>query len=197
MSKEDHSSPKHSYPTCSDEIVPNPLPEADTSDKDTGDKDTGEKEQFEWMSEPSNEESCGAEANFSAPETEVDEDLWSDIVDISTIPWQTYCSLPNWGIHRVKVQCDTFSPHSTLHGTFRHTVAGKIALDLGQQTIDLPAMDLEGETVVVIEVEVQGQLLQVAARLTATSGPISLRLGRDTLAGRFVVDPAKRSEGNA
>ena len=192
MPKEDQSSPKHSDTTCSDEMVA-PY----SSDIDTATDEDNEKEQFEWMTEPDSDSQSGATAEVESTETETERKQPPIKTDVTTVPWQTYCSMPTWGIHRVKVQCDTYSPHSTLYGTFRQTVAGKIAMDLGQQTIDLPAMELEGDTVVSIEVNVEGQLFQIAARLTATSGPISLRLGRDVLAGRFLVDAAKRSDGNA
>ena len=156
-----------------------------------------DEELFEWMTEPEVVAPTAAINEHSADDTLPDKSASAVMADLSVVPWQTYCSLPNWGVHMVKVHCDTNSSHSTLYGTFRQSIAGKVALDLGHQTIDLPAMGHDGDTVVSIEVEVEGNTLQVAARLTATSGPISLRLGRDALAGRFLVDSAKRSEGNA
>ena len=188
MSKEEKRSLINIAPSCSSDEQSAAM-EKTSDDIVSSDK----KERFEWMTEPLNDEPSGAETTAKKPQ----EDSRYTANGISVVPWQTYCSLPQWNVHRVKVQCDTYSPHSTLYGTFQQTVAGKIALELGQDTIDMPAMDLEGSTVVSLSVEVEGKLLQVAARITATSGPISLRLGRDVLAGRFLVDTAKRGEGNS
>jgi hypothetical protein len=125
---------------------------------------------------------------------EIDESLWTGLV---TVGWMERVAFPEWGVKDLKTCCATSRETSSLHGEIRQVAPGRISLSLGQGELDLPLVQdteaLEVEMVVLLG----GIRFPTKLTLVATSGPPHLQLGRDALAGRFLVDPSRSWVGSS
>jgi len=115
--------------------------------------------------------------------------------ELQTIGWSTRANLPQWGVNGIRVHCATNREHSFLHGQFRQVAPGRISLDLGQGELDLPLVDGGSDLIIELELEIHQFSFVVKLELLATQGPPLLLLGRDALAGRYLVDPSRSWTG--
>lgn len=113
----------------------------------------------------------------------------------NTLGWSTRVNLPQWGVNGIRAHCATDRETSLLHGHFRQVAPGRISLDLGQGELDLPLVDGGSELVIELDLEIRKRTFVVQLELVATQGPPLLLLGRDALAGRFLVDPSRSWTG--
>jgi hypothetical protein len=125
---------------------------------------------------------------------EIDDSLWMDLV---TVGWMERVAFPEWGVQDLKTWCATGRETSSLHGEIRQVAPGRIALSLGQGELDLPLVPDTEELEVELVVLLAGIRFPTKLTLVATSGPPHLVLGRDALAGRFLVDPSRSWVGNS
>ena len=149
------------------------------SPKDPPGDDPPSKEE-QWAVEDENEE--------------LDDSLWVDLV---TVGWMERAAFPEWGVHDLKAWCATARETSSLHGQLRQVAPGRIALSLGQGELDLPLVPDTEELQVELVVLLGGLRFPTKLTLVATSGPPHLVLGRDALAGRFLVDPSRSWVGSS
>ena len=123
-----------------------------------------------------------------ATETELQiEELEAEPV---VVGWSAEAVLPDFDHARVPVRCSTDSPTTSFFVTF-HVAGQDAVVDFRGVERTCPLLGADGELVVSVRLLLAGVDLTVPARLRATSGDPRLELGRDTLAGRFLVDPAR------
>ena len=119
-----------------------------------------------------------------------DEEWLKEAVGPVVVGWSERASLPSWGIHRLPARCSTDQETSSLHVDLRTGLPGRATLVLGDKTVDAGVGELGDELVALTLVRLVGREFQATLRLVGTSGPPHLVLGRDVLAGRFLVDPS-------
>ncbi len=116
---------------------------------------------------------------------------WLQEADAPVIAgWSERASLPAWGIHNLPARLSTIQETSTLHVDLRPGLPGRVTLVLGEQTVDAGVGQLGEDLVARTTVRVVGKDVEATLRLVGTSGPPRLVLGRDLLAGNFLVDPS-------
>ena len=117
-----------------------------------------------------------------------------EIEELETEPavvgWSAEAVLPGFDAARVPVRCSTDSATTSFFVAF-HVAGQTVVIDLAGVERTLPLLEADGELVVSLGLILAGVELDITARLRATSGSPRLELGRDTLAGRFLVDPAR------
>jgi len=160
--------PPDSWPAIDD--GDQPLDDVDLDDPDT---DPGERDVWE--------DDAG---------TASDQDWLNESDGPVVVGWSERASLPAWGIHRVPARCSTDQETSALYVELRPGLPGRVTLVLGDQTVDACVGELGDELVALTLVRLVGREFQTTLRLVGTSGPPHLVLGRDVLAGRFLVDPS-------
>ena len=125
---------------------------------------------------------------------EISDSLWMELV---TVGWMERVAFPEWGVKDLKTWCATGRETSSLHGEMRQVVPGRISLSLGKSELDLPLVPDSEELEVELVVLLAGARFSAKLTLVATSGPPHLVLGRDALAGRFLVDPSRSWVGSS
>ncbi len=111
--------------------------------------------------------------------------------ELVVVGWSAEASFPDWDGTVVPVHCSTDVATSSFAVSFH--VAGRSAVvELDGTARNLPLVEATGELVVGITLKLAGVVFTVPVRLRATSGEPSLELGRDALAGRFLVDAARQ-----
>jgi len=178
--------PMHPYETDipSDEKAPSPPKEENWAEENQ------EHDESNWDSE-------SLLSPGSASPTWIDEDEedegdnpldWDLLV---TVGWLQRSAFPEWGVGDVRTHCATHHETSFLHGEVRQHAEGRIALSLGQSELDLPLVSGTDDLVVELEILLAGVRFRTLLTVIATSGPPLMVLGRDALAGRFLVDPSR------
>ena len=173
----------------SDKSPPTPPPEESWAEEEPGDKD------LNWDKNP-------APAPEKAAPTWVDEDEEDeedDSIDwgiLVTVGWMERSAFPEWGVSDIRTHCATHHEASSLHGEVRQAAPGRIGISLGQGELDLPLVTDTEDLVVELEILLSGVRFRAKLTLIATSGPPLLVLGRDALAGRFLVDPSRSWVGS-
>ena len=110
---------------------------------------------------------------------------------LPVVGWQEKVSFPDWEVRQIPARCATNQERSSLHASIRQLSQGRVALQLGQGELELPVHFDEGDLALRLLVEVAGVQFSLAMQLVATSGTPFVVLGRDALAGRFLVDPSR------
>lgn len=91
---------------------------------------------------------------------------------------------------RVEAHCDTGAAASALYGALERGAAGAV-LRLQDVATPLPCQPDGAPGRIRVALRIAGQCLEAELELCAPPGPATLRLGRDLLAGRALVDPAR------
>jgi hypothetical protein len=136
---------------------------------------------IEWTEEPQEDEDNGLEGllDIVPPETPI------------IIGWNTRVDLPRWGIADIAARCSTDIDASTLRVEVKPGDEGNIVLVLQDQDITVPVSERDGELVVRMTLLIANRTFPADLRLRATSGATLVILGRDALAGRFLVDVSR------
>jgi hypothetical protein len=158
----------------------------------------GDWEALEGAAQGSGTPGDGESASHSGPEDWADEedldgpeDTWpSEMEGPTIVGWSERASLPVWGIHHLPTRCSTDQETSTLHVMLRPGLPGRATLVLGDQSIDVGVGGVSDDLVALTTLRLLGQEFEATLRLVGTTGQPHLILGRDVLAGRFLVDPS-------
>jgi hypothetical protein len=187
-----------------DEAPPREDPELEWEDEDTCDEDT------DWEDEVLLEEQRAEDADDGWAPTEGDweEELdWSDepeqareeeedpLLDEipqtpSIIGWKTRVDLPRWEVADVPARCSTDCADSTFHVEYHPAGDDRVRLLVQDREVEVAVSAESGELMIALEVLVAEKLFPLNLRLRATSGAPLVVLGRDALAGRFLIDVA-------
>ena len=132
------------------------------------------------------------EAWETEPEEEDGEEDWAlELEGPVIVGWSERVSLPAWGIHRLPARCATDCETSTLYAELRPGVPGRVTLLLGSQSVDVAVGQHAGDLLARTVLRLGGAENEATLRLVATAGPPSVVVGRDVLAGRYLVDAAR------
>jgi len=107
------------------------------------------------------------------------------------IGWSPRVDFPRWGIADIPARCSTDLAASSLRVEVRPGDEGAVLLVLQGQEIAVPVTERDGDLVVRMTLLVAAKTFPVDLRLRATSGAPLVVLGRDALAGRFLVDVSR------
>jgi len=92
------------------------------------------------------------------------------------------------GLGAVPAECHTGAAESHLLAGWK-PVGSAVRIRIGDRAVDLPLESPDGgRPAVVVAMEVAGVRLSARLRLDPADGPLRVVIGRDLLAGRFVVD---------
>ena len=136
---------------------------------------------IEWTDESQEDEGNGLEGllDIVPPETPI------------IIGWSTRVDLPRWGIADIAARCSTDIDASMLRVEVKPGDEDNIVLVLQDRDITVPVSERDGELVVRMTLLVANRTFPADLRLRATSGATLVILGRDALAGRFLVDVSR------
>ena len=189
-----------------DEPEPPVDPELDWADEDTSEDDgnwqpedlfeDGGDDEIEW---DATEGDWDTDLEWSEPREEDAQALLDDADDLFTaelqvperpiiLGWSTHVDLPAHDIGEIPARCSTDCPHSTLQAEFHPGAPGCVRLEILGTQFEVPVEDESGELVVTLQLMVESRVFPLELRLRATSGAPLVILGRDALAGRFLVD---------
>jgi len=157
-----------------------------------------------WAEEgPEDKEQDWGDSPLHAPKkaapTWIEEEDDDDALDwgiLVTVGWMELSAFPEWGVADVRTHCATHHEISSLHGELHQPAPGRVGLSLGKSLLDLPLITGTQDLVVELEILLSGVRFRTQLSLIATSGPPLLVLGRDALAGRFLVDPSRSWVGS-
>ena len=166
--------------------------EKDHASRDAWPEDVGPDLDEDWeVNTPETEDLCLFD---ESQEYSSDEDLdFSDVaLEPTTVGHKEHASLPDHGIHLLLARFSTDSERSTLHAAVQQSTENRVTLHLDQIRIELPSRQ-EGEALVIpLRIAIGNQVIEGDLQLVATSGPAFVVLGRDLIAGQFIVDPASK-----
>jgi len=108
----------------------------------------------------------------------------------SIVGWKTRVDLPEHGVTDLPARCSTDCSTSTFHTEVQPGEEGHIKLRVQDAEFEVPVTDESGELVIQLTLLVSGMTFPLDLRIRATSGAPLLVLGRDALAGRFLIDVA-------
>ncbi len=164
-----------------------PLLETEATEEDWATMEVEEGEQESFGDDPETAEFPPEEWPEEVEES-TDNDWIEEEASTVTVGWNEQASLPTWGIHKVPARCRTGLETSTLYVSLRPGLPGRVTLVLGDQTVDVGVGEMDNELVAMTLVRLVGREFEATLRIVGTSGPPHLVLGRDVLAGRFLVD---------
>ena len=130
-------------------------------------------------------------------------------VYLPAVGWWEWVRLPGFDHQSLKAKCDTGASLSALHATnleisnHGDTKIASFQLELDGKRIELTVLKVievkssNGETqerpVVLLPIELAGQIYAIECTLTdRTPMSYDMLLGRNALAGKFVVDPSRQ-----
>ncbi len=167
-------------------------PKPPDTDEESWAEEEEDDETLEWVNDPTPAATPPEDSWEVDDNEEASTEQWEEL---QTIGWSTRANLTEWGVQGILAHCVPEREHSYLHGNFRQVAPGRISLDLGQGELDLPLVGGNNELLVEVELEVRQRSFVVQLELIATQGPPLLLLGRDALAGRFLIDPSRSWTG--
>lgn len=110
------------------------------------------------------------------------------IRSLPVLPWRLLVDLPEWGVRGVEARCAPSQDSSVLRVSLSPAVGGSVRLALGGG-LSVQVAEAQGHLLTTTAVKLPGGEPLVTFRLAATTGPPVVELGRDALAGRYLVDP--------
>lgn len=127
---------------------------------------------------------------------EVDDEpwpLWEDEArllpaGLTRLGWCELALLPGLDL-QLEASCDTGAAFSALRCPLTRLGDGRVRLTLGLVAVEAAALEQGGDLLLETGLCLAGQELLVRLRLVDEAADPPLLLGRDALAGRFVVDP--------
>jgi len=118
-------------------------------------------------------------------------DPFDDLPDApSIVGWKTRVDLPEHGVAEVPARCSTDCSTSTFHVEVQPGEEDHVRLKVQGHEFEVPVKDESGELVIQLTLLVADKTFPMDLRIRATSGAPLLVLGRDALAGRFMIDVA-------
>jgi len=169
----------------------------DTSDSDTDWEDedllssdtVGDVDEEGWAPTEGDWEDASDWEDEIAPEP--DPDPFDDMPDApSIVGWKTRVDVPAYGVADLPARCSTDCSTSTFHTEVQPGEEGHVRLRVQGAEFEVPVTDESGELVIQLTLTVSDKTFPLDLRIRATSGAPLLVLGRDALAGRFLIDVA-------
>ena len=188
----------------SEEVPLEPQPEQvwehdeDTSDGDTDWEDedllspdtVGDVDEEGWAPTEGDWEDV-SDWDDAIPDEPEHADPFDDLPDApSIVGWKTRVDLPGYGVAELPARCSTDCSTSTFHTEVHPGEPGHVRLKVQGAEFEVPVTDESGELVIQLTLMVSDKTFPLDLRIRATSGAPLLVLGRDALAGRFLIDVA-------
>lgn len=167
-----------------DPLVPEEAPDEDWALPGEGAEEFAETESRPLSPGPTLED-------WAQESTEPEPEGWQGETDGPVVVgWSERASLPTWGIQRLPTRCSTDQEMSSLYVELRPGLPGRVTLVLGEQTVDVGVGERGDDLVARTRIKLVGLEFEATLRICGTSGPPHMVIGRDVLAGRFLVDPS-------